>query len=199
MALGALSSAARALPTGDIEYRYYCPRSNTTYVGTHDGVELVSGPYLPFARTQSAVAIREEPARRSADTKNCSTREFLCLRIEPGSGLAAQYLFLPRVIEPGHTYHFDGMDAIAYSTTAEKPPSTQVQVILWQRIDGRETPITLTVEQGRGVIYVDGLEIWNSPALWPPRAELCVLDSEHGVLKNVRVAKPAKQPEPRPD
>jgi len=182
-----------------IEYKYYCPRSNSTYVAIGNHVQIVNGPFLPFPRTQSAVGGREESARRSAETTDCSTSEFFCLRVEPGLGLAALHLFLPRVIEPGRSYIFNGMEAVTYFSTSGQPPTSHVQVVLWQRIDSRETPITLTVESNRGVIYSDGLELWDSPAMWPPRPETCVLDSEHGLFNDVRIRIPKEQPQPLPE
>jgi hypothetical protein len=182
-----------------VNFKYYCPRANSTYIGSQGKVQIVSGPYLPFPRTQAGVGGQDEPTRRSAKTRDCSTADFVCLFVEPGLGLAGLYLFLPRVIEPGRTYKFNNMDAITYYATSEGPPPAQAQVVLWQRVDGRETPIALTVDQARGVIYIDGLELWNSTALWPSRAQTCVLVSGRGLFKGVRLALPAKQPQPRPD
>jgi hypothetical protein len=181
------SAAAADLPAS---YRYYCPRSNSTYVWSDNSVDIVSGPSLPFRRTREE--LHEEPARRSAHTTDCSDATFLCLRVGPAPGQPTMYVFMPRELEPGRVYRFNGMDAVAYYSTEIGPPAKDAQVVLWQRLNGRETPATLTISPGRGVIYVDALDLWTPPSLWPPRAEVCVLSSKYGLFKDVRIHPPSQ-------
>lgn len=168
--------------------QYFCPNSNTTFVREPDRLSLVSGPYIPFPRTiEDASRHDAEPVRRLVMTRDCSNSEFSCIRIEPGAGIAGFFLFSPRQLFVGRAYNFNGMQVIAASASFSTPQNPVGQLTIWQRIDGREVPITLTLKSKVGAIYVDGLELWNSPTAGR-RPETCSLVSSTGFFSEVVVA-----------
>jgi hypothetical protein len=191
---GTLLSAFAHLALGkdSHSYTYYCPRSNSTIVGDDGAMSVSGGPYLPNARTKEDVGRLDESARRSAKLDDCSSKDFFCLRIEPENGVPAVYLAVPRVIEAGMSYRFRDIDMIAYYVTSNASVSANVQIAIWQRIDHVEIPITLTIAEGRGVVYTDGFLLWKPPALWPTGTETCVLESESGLFPNLRLLRRAK-------
>ena len=188
---GALGAAHAA----DSSYRYYCPQSNSTFVSEPKRIDLVSGPYLPFPRTEDDIDRRDEPLRVSVNTQDCSDSEFRCLRIEPGGGLTAVYLFVPRLVELGRMYHFRGMDAVTALATAATSSQVMAQLTIWQRINERQTPIVVTIKAGTGVVFINGPDIWN-PLRFEQQRETCILVSDVGLFHTVKVVRPPTSQRP---
>jgi len=61
-----------------------------------------------------------------------------------------------------------------------------VQLTLWQRIGDSEQPIELTIQRGRGLIYLDGLRFHPDPP-GAQEPEMCVLVSGTGLFSSARI------------
>jgi hypothetical protein len=194
-----MSFAIHARPS----YIYYCPRTNL---------------YLTDRPTQTAYYF-EGDKNGAAFPRNieeywlnssyigtgfidyddaCTTSEFFCAQVQlkrMDETTINFTMFLPKYIEVGKSYSLKGVNAIA--SPVGDPyinrgwSKNQVQVTLWQLIGGVETPIKLTVEMGRGVVFWDGLDFWSGQY---GIGETCFLQSNKGLFPDVKIK--AKFPYP---
>ena len=126
---------------------------------------------------------------------DCSNDKFECLHFLEGQSNKKDfdfYIFLPRLLEANKEYEFKGIKlltkvaGVSPFMSGGKSKIPIIQATIWQQIDGQETPIKLTVEEKRGVIYWDGLNVW------PEKfniGETCILQSEKGFLSDVKIKK----------
>jgi hypothetical protein len=119
---------------------------------------------------------------------DCSDRELVCVGIvqvnwdEP----RLEYkLVVPRHVKPMQEYSKDGVKVItrrAFGTLEDREP--MVQATLWQRINGEEVAMELTLHPKRGVVFWDGIRLASSAA---ELGELCVLVSETGLFSGTEI------------
>ncbi len=69
----------------------------------------------------------------------------------------------------------------AYSSQANR---NAITITLWQLIGNKEIPMELTVEEGRGLTYWDGIK-WDQDA--PGAGEMCVLTPKLGLFSSVSI------------
>lgn len=172
---------------------YYCPRSNVT---------LRPGPALEGRQSFGSVTVVLEPFPKTAEEVNtdghvrmhggflfedCSTDAYLCWKVSGREGtVQTHYIFVPRILEPLKNYEFNGMHAVSginVVSGVEMLPLT-----LWQKFGNKVVPITLTVQDRRGIVYWDGIDFWSSTQA---TAETCALTSGRGIFSEVRVRAPA--------
>jgi hypothetical protein len=116
--------------------------------------------------------------------------QFYCMQISGREDTVREhYVFIPRTVIPLHNYEFKGMRAV--SGTNVQSMSGALPVTIWQTFGDKWVPITLTVEDRRGIVYWDGIDFWSRDQT---SAEMCVLQGARGIFSNVRVNAPLRPP-----
>lgn len=148
LALGPAVSAAE-----DLVY-YYCPRGNAQLVGNEAFLEGVAMDPFP-SRLGRQVISRH---RLHWDFTDCSDDLFMCYDVEEVPGKQSFRIFIPREIIVGEAYKHGAATALALGTTSTNPART-AQVVIWQKVDGESRPLKLTVQENKGLIFLDGIPI----------------------------------------
>jgi hypothetical protein len=188
--------------SAEYDSNYYCPRTNIfleQWPKTGKGRSLfgisIAGINEPFPSSKEYFNNLLNEGSLYIDVQDCSTEQFLCLQLDQNQ--TAQigkrfFLFLPKTIEVAQEYKFNDMRLLTQSAglkkTRRRSSGEVIQAILWQKIDGKEVPIKLTVESRRGVIFIDGLDFWRGRF---NGGETCVLQSDTGLFSSVSIKKVA--------
>jgi hypothetical protein len=177
---------------------YVCPRSNL-YLDTEatpdgNGISLSGNKSgLPYPRAQDDYwrAGMEAVSRTFITMRLCSSETHFCADVlqHPFTGKATKYrIVLPKTLTIGETYEVDGVVGVV--TPAGNPIDGPVigpgvaQVTIWQKVNGKRTPIKLQVESGRGVVYWDGFQLWGKEA---PTPEMCILQAQRGIFSGLSI------------
>jgi hypothetical protein len=179
---------------------YYCPRTNLFLEHLTNDLDPkglyssgMEGIDEPFPRAQADIGKEPNYGRLNFETKICSTEDFECIKFTQNRNLFQKesvfYLFMPRVVELGKEYSFKGMRLFTnVSHTAQSGGSSRaapiIQATIWQKIGEVETPMKLTIENKRGVIFWDGVDFWNGRY---NVGETCILQSKKGFFLNVSI------------
>ena len=172
---------------------YFCPTTNTALVGTSE--ELSGFAYHPYPRTQAeANALVGEHQYVRLLITSCTNEQRLCLDIRAIQNPSVTRLVLPKRLEVGREYSFEGTRVVSTYTDLRQKAPTKAQVVLWSGTSSLGKPIKLTVESGRGIIYWEGIDFGLASESVP---SVCALVTRKGLLAEVAVAPPEKSP-PRP-
>jgi hypothetical protein len=175
---------------------YYCPRSS---------VLLQWLPAAPGKNGLGSYRVAFEPFPRDAEKigkgghvlmhggfvlQDCSDDQFLCMQISGREDVVRDhYIFVPRTVIPLHNYEFRGMRAVSGSNYYSRAGA--LPITIWQKFGEKLVPITVTVEDRRGVVYWDGIDFWSRDQR---SAEMCVLQGARGIFADVRVNAPLAPP-----
>lgn len=159
---------------------YYCAQSNTAFSGNMYALEGVS---RRFDDDVSPVNPRESRTESLHFwIQECSNDDFVCVRIE--SAKSSVRVVLPKVIEIGADWEFEGTKVRAEFGASRKEPGSVARVINRQTLNGREIESVLVVERGRGVTALNELRFWENPAALK-HPQMCMLESEYGYFKDI--------------
>jgi hypothetical protein len=120
---------------------------------------------------------------------SCSTAEFLCRRIvlsrRGDENEVQDILAVPRIVAPGREYTMGNLriETRAVGNLGKDGPR-RIRVTIWRSSDGVDLPTVLMLEEGRGVIYWDGLR-FNASA--HGGGQLCALRLGDGIFSNIRI------------
>lgn len=180
-------------------YDYYCPRSNILW--TEGGMQngrgnlsmMFGGIDEPFPKSQALLDKELKAGWSVLQLQDCSSAKFECIEVSQyqSRDLYKKFsLFLPKKIKHGKEYKFKNMRlvtdvaVISPYMRGDKSRTPILQATIWQSINGKEVPIKLTVEKGRGVIYWDNLDFWSERF---NDGELCVLQTEKGLFSKIKI------------
>lgn len=164
-------------------YNYYCPKGNVSFTGSKGGISgRAMSPFLS-ARDLATSAARYSKLL-SFQIKDCSDSKYLCMDMSDTDRNFSHRLFVPRTISVGATYQYGGSTAYVVPSTAADHKAT-VQVIDSEMVGGRLVSMKLTIRDGRGAIFLDGVNFWNPDDYIS--GETCVLESDEGFFAAARV------------
>jgi len=180
-------------------FNMYCPRSNLKFSQNSPAlpdltreIVLVTNAGAPMFFPRTARELRggaDDVSGIAMTLTDCSTSTFLCRRVtlnvweEPATIF---YLVMPKVIRPRQEFDFQGVHIVTRVAAITRKQSEQTfQLTLWQLIDGRSVPMELTIQEGKGMIYWDGIRLSKDDGTNEP--ELCVLDSEVGLFSSAKL------------
>lgn len=175
---------------------YYCPRTDNFLI-EDDAVLRVGyeGIVEPYPSRQHEERMQTHAGDLALKLKDCSVGEVECIEIQQMQTNKTNkifYLFLPKKLEVWKEYHFRNMRLVTQASVLSPIMSTKgarvpvVQVVLWQNIEGHESPLKLTIKEGKGVVYLDGLDFWGGRF---GSGEVCILESEKGFFSSVKILK----------
>ena len=119
---------------------------------------------------------------------DCSDGKFLCVDVvTDGTSAIAEPLRIavPRSVVVNRTYVFGRVRGLVFEAVMLRKRPT-AQIVLWQNFAGRDIAVKLTVQQGRGVVFIDGINFWNRQEF--ELAETCALESPKGWFSSIKVA-----------
>jgi hypothetical protein len=190
--LGAVAEGNVALSA-----QMYCPRGNlllrtTSETETNPGersfLTISSDWPENFPASGKDIKVGGDISTASIEMADCSDRKFLCKSariVDRHDEVQQFYLVVPRVVEVGREYTYRGVKLI---TRAAIYPRSEhllaVKITLWQKIGGVEAPMELTVQDGRGVTYWDGVKF---DLRQTGNGELCVTTSDTGLFGSLTV------------
>jgi hypothetical protein len=172
---------------------YYCPQSNAFLIehreeaATKRKASSVQRSDWEF-NVVDGDSLQALGSTRRLLIVECGKRGFDCVHVAPqdaGATSAEFRLALPRVISHRKETVFDGIRMLsrrAYTIAAPNSPRMGT-VTIRQLIAGKESAIDLTVEAGRGVVFIDGIRISDDNAT----GETCVLESKRGLFASVKI------------
>jgi hypothetical protein len=176
---------------------FYCPRADMT---------LQSITYREGERTEHLIPFGGFPLHfpRDVDTlkshagemqginialDDCSDSKFFCKKVthKNWEGPSITYfLIVPRKIFRNREYTVNGVRILTrVASTIDGKKNPLGQVTLWQKIGETEIPMELSLQEGRGVIYWDGVRFDVEGSR---EAEMCILTSETGMFSDVRIS-----------
>jgi hypothetical protein len=165
-------------------YYYYCPKGNGAFTGDAHFMAGRVNEAFP-TRLSSFPAGRLVSPSIEWKLSDCSDERFLCIDIERQKTFPARRLFVPRRPKIGASYHDGAADALVMGSASSSDDMT-VQVIVSQEIYGSRLSTKLTLQNGRGVVFIDGLNFWNQ--IDYRNGETCVLESMSGLFSTVDIS-----------
>lgn len=174
---------------------YYCPLSNIyLQEGSDDSIIQANSTLKPLYLNANNTG---EPNMGQIAFKihDCSTKDFKCMRVQQaqmGEIRSEFFLILPILIETEKEYTFNGMKVVTQTSELTPIPHKKglrvpiIQAILWQKINGKETPIKLTIEENIGVTYWSGVDFWSGDI---KGGETCTLKSNKGFFSDILIGK----------
>ena len=116
--------------------------------------------------------------------QNCSDADFFCMDARVRSDDPPLRIFAPRKVETPRIYQSGKARAVVVPTATENR-SQRAQITIWQPIGLEDVAIKITVEEGRGIIYFDGINFWH-PDLFRD-GETCALESKAGYFSEIKI------------
>lgn len=169
---------------------YYCSRAN---------VLLREMPYPEFSTGMAGAGapfpaklkeIDKEPRSVSVNLvgTKCSTEDFECIKYTEYFGPTKRgktfFLFSPKKLERYKEYRFNGMVMISENAkVTDSLENGAIQATIWQEFAGKRRPIKLTLQQGHGVVYIDGLRLVEGNDF----SNSCALRGNSGIFSDVAV------------
>jgi hypothetical protein len=169
LAVVSLLASGACIASGDIEY--FCPRSNVRLVNSPDG----------------NLSTQPDGGLFVLELEDCSKGKFLCVTVKlrgGGTNIGNFSVVAPRPIRHRKELHFRDLRMLSrYTHDLREPGAPRLATLtVWHSSSAAMTPIEMTVESGRGVLYLDGIRLTDKGV-----GELCVLQSEQGILAEARV------------
>ncbi len=182
----ALMAGANAQETN---YNYYCPKGNGALLGNdHFLMGKMSTPFPAGSASPRPGAMFSQPLNWTLS--DCSDRQFICFDAHDAGTNSMRRIFVPRDPIIGKTYQNASASAFVIgSSSFDKIPT--IQVIVSQQVSGHTVALKLTIRQGVGAIYIDGLNFWNSSDY--QNGETCALESRVGFFSKTHVTTAAPQ------
>jgi hypothetical protein len=170
-------------------FEYFCPKGRDMLRVNENHLFGSSYTAFPNKPVGNQSASNERSPVFELFFTDCSNAEFYCLDGRKTHGdIAGEPLriVVPRQVVVGPALEFGRVRVLSYgSLSTVKNPA--VELVLWQQYMGKDFAIKLTVEQGRGIVYITGLNFWNPGQF--EQGESCALESPKGLFSSVRVAR----------
>lgn len=172
---------------------YYCPRANAYLVQQKPELDngLIAAEgwlYEPYPKHDFEIGREPNKGKLFFITKDCSVKNVSCIEFVQHQTSRAEKKFmlgLPARLEPGREYRYKNFRIVTDEAAISNMEVPVIQAVVWQTVNGREFPIKLTVERGRGVTYIDGLDFQSAGFTNP---EICFLRTEKGLFSNTEVS-----------
>jgi hypothetical protein len=164
--------------------KYYCPKGggilNVDALG-------MRGAAFSFARdSEQASDFDPNSPLRNWTVTDCSNQQFYCIdaKLSDAPTADAFRLFVPHVVTVYKSYEYGSARARSIGSTLRVGRPT-IEFLIWQSTAQKGVPMKLTIQQGRGVIYIDGMNFWNPPE--HGLGESCSLVSKQGLFPSTQV------------
>jgi hypothetical protein len=182
--MAALLSTANA---GQFEtnFEYFCPKGNGMLIGNNMYLSGQVARFIPDRRSKDPSEFRLSPPLDWTFV-DCSDESYVCVDATEEASKARRRLFVPRNPVVGQSYSLG--DAVAFVSAAATSDSSTMQVEISQPRDGGTIATKLTIRDGRGAIFLDGINFWEPNAY--QLGETCALQSKKGLFSGVRVKVP---------
>lgn len=186
----ALSACASVVGQSEIGglAAYYCPQSDKVLLedpgnGRNRSILKIAGPAV---RSLGVEMIAIDAPQLELDYSSCSGASFYCIHAKSrvGDSVRNLELVVPRTIRNKHEFSHRGVHGVTRATAIDTWNDRRAATVtLWQSSGGRDGPIELTFEEGRGLIYWDGIRLGSNED-----GEMCVLEKGKGLLSEVKIA-----------
>jgi hypothetical protein len=169
---------------------YYCPMANVLLreIRYPDFSSGLAGGGVQFPTKMTDLDIEPRKLSLNLVGADCSTEDFECIKYTEYFGTTKKgnsfFLFSPKTLKRHKEYHFNDMVLIAENARVTSGfDNGAIQATIWQNISGKRRPIKLTFQQSRGVIYIDGMRIFEGSEF----SNSCALLGDTGIFPNVTV------------
>lgn len=174
-----------AVNEGGYPYDYYCPVSDFTLAANERDIRIFGHAYVRFPQSVPEAG-EATTSWFGASFTDCSTAEFACIEVKGADTARSFYLFVPRRLEAKREYTLHGARAVTAFATA--PHLEAIQVTLWQPPSKAISPMKLTIEVSRGVVFWSGISFWDDGR--SDSGETCILQSRKGLFNQTEVLLP---------